>query len=283
MICVVRRRATHFCAVATSTRNRVAAGVPSGGEFSSHRRPEADIDLGALSAPAATSADTGADCGTCGRATKRRSGLCRRCDPAAKRNRDDAGGPSRPSMTSGVSTQRSDGPVLDRDADPIPVEEIGQCDFGAVPVVRRGLIVEGQTRTCKNAVRIPPGGGATRCHKHGGDPSMSLGRTVAKARAEAGRGECFPLAPEHWDQQEQRLEAAQGRLLQILDRQLPARGRRPLRQWVEGIWLRLGGLAVATTVALPDAQAYLRGGQGDAAAVEAAIERWLAGGVRDPG
>ena len=74
------------------------------------------------------------------------------------------------------------------------------------------------------------------------------------------------------------------RLLQILDRQLPARGRRPLRQWVEGIWLRLGGLAVATTVALPDAQAYLRlldlheqaGGLFDFAELEAALARLYA-------
>jgi ATP-dependent exoDNAse (exonuclease V) beta subunit len=47
------------------------------------------------------------------------------------------------------------------------------------------------------------------------------------------------------------------RLLQVVEPALPARGQRPLRQWVEGVWLRLGGLAVATPAALEDAQAYL--------------------------
>lgn len=203
------------------TQERVPGGVPSGGRFAGHRHGEASIDLETGGSTAVIEAGTG--CSSCGRATKRRSGLCRRCDPAAKRGRDDSSGPSRSGGVAGVTTQRSDGPVLDREAPSLTVEEIGQCDFGAVPVVRRGLIVEGQTRTCKNAIRIPAGGGGpTRCHKHGGDPAMSLGRTVAKATAEAQRGECFPLAPEHWDQQEQRLEAAQGRLLQILDTDISA-------------------------------------------------------------
>jgi ATP-dependent exoDNAse (exonuclease V) beta subunit len=47
------------------------------------------------------------------------------------------------------------------------------------------------------------------------------------------------------------------RLLGIVDQQLPARGRRPLRQWVESIWLRLGGLAIAGPQGAVDAQAYL--------------------------
>ncbi|MCP5301136.1 MAG: UvrD-helicase domain-containing protein [Chromatiaceae bacterium] len=47
------------------------------------------------------------------------------------------------------------------------------------------------------------------------------------------------------------------RLLATVDPQLPARGRRPLRQWIEGIWLQLGGLAAAGADALADAQAYL--------------------------
>jgi len=47
------------------------------------------------------------------------------------------------------------------------------------------------------------------------------------------------------------------RLLQIIDRELPARGRRTLRPWVEGIWLRLGGAAVVNAAAMDDAQAYL--------------------------
>lgn len=48
------------------------------------------------------------------------------------------------------------------------------------------------------------------------------------------------------------------RLLRIVDGQLPARGRRPLRQWVESIWLMLGGRAVAGSSGDTDAQAYLR-------------------------
>ena len=47
------------------------------------------------------------------------------------------------------------------------------------------------------------------------------------------------------------------RLLQVVDRQLPARGRRALRQWIEGIWLMLGGLAMAGARGAADAQAYL--------------------------
>lgn len=47
------------------------------------------------------------------------------------------------------------------------------------------------------------------------------------------------------------------RLLAVLDGQLPARGRRPLRQWIEGIWLQLGGQAIADAGERLDAQAYL--------------------------
>ncbi|MCB1800650.1 MAG: UvrD-helicase domain-containing protein [Gammaproteobacteria bacterium] len=47
------------------------------------------------------------------------------------------------------------------------------------------------------------------------------------------------------------------RLLAVVDPQLPARGRRPLRQWIEGIWLRLGGLAAAGIESLADANAFL--------------------------
>ncbi|MCG6965704.1 MAG: PD-(D/E)XK nuclease family protein, partial [Chromatiaceae bacterium] len=74
------------------------------------------------------------------------------------------------------------------------------------------------------------------------------------------------------------------RLLQIVDRELPARGRRALRQWIEGIWLRLGGLAVATPSAIDDAQAYLTlldtheqaGGLLDFARLETALARLYA-------
>jgi len=47
------------------------------------------------------------------------------------------------------------------------------------------------------------------------------------------------------------------RLRSVLDAQLPARGRRPLRQWVEEIWLQLGGLAVVGETGRDDAQAFL--------------------------
>lgn len=48
------------------------------------------------------------------------------------------------------------------------------------------------------------------------------------------------------------------RLLSVIDRHLPARGRQPLRQWIESIWLSLGGLAAAGSAADADAQAYLQ-------------------------
>ena len=47
------------------------------------------------------------------------------------------------------------------------------------------------------------------------------------------------------------------RLLGALDRRWPGRGRVPLRQWVEAIWLRLGGLAAADPGEETDAQAFL--------------------------
>ena len=51
-----------------------------------------------------------------------------------------------------------------------------------------------------------------------------------------------------------------GRVRRLLERvgpALPARGRVPLRQWVEGTWLSLGGLAAAGAGGYDDAQAYL--------------------------
>lgn len=74
------------------------------------------------------------------------------------------------------------------------------------------------------------------------------------------------------------------RLLAALDSQLPARGRRPLRQWVEGIWLRLGGLAAAGTTGEADAQAFLAlldgheqaGGLVDFGRLDEALERLYA-------
>lgn len=46
------------------------------------------------------------------------------------------------------------------------------------------------------------------------------------------------------------------RLKQVLGSELPARGRQPLRSWIEGIWLALGGLAVAGPVGHEDAKAF---------------------------
>ena len=47
------------------------------------------------------------------------------------------------------------------------------------------------------------------------------------------------------------------RLLQILEHELPMRGRLPLRSYVQGIWLALGGLAVAGENGRADAEAFL--------------------------
>jgi superfamily I DNA/RNA helicase len=53
-------------------------------------------------------------------------------------------------------------------------------------------------------------------------------------------------------------QARVARLLAVIDGQLPARGRRPLRPWIESIWLQLGGLAVAGDGGEADAEAYLQ-------------------------
>ena len=47
------------------------------------------------------------------------------------------------------------------------------------------------------------------------------------------------------------------RILPVLDKAIEERGRRPLRDWVEGVWFRLGGPAcVENETALEDASAY---------------------------
>jgi ATP-dependent exoDNAse (exonuclease V) beta subunit len=69
------------------------------------------------------------------------------------------------------------------------------------------------------------------------------------------------------------------RLLTALARVDPARGRRPLRQVVEGLWLVLGGLAATDNTGRADAEAYLglldeldeAGGLPDFAALDRAI------------
>lgn len=189
---------------------RVRPGVPAGGRFAEKEHPEADISL---SDPDEASGGTTAGvCGECGTETKRRSGLCRRHDPQAKKNRDTR--PARSSSaTRGVEKDKPSTLVVDPSGGSLTEDQIGQCDFGFVPVYRSGAKLEGATRGCKNAVVLP----ATTCHQHGGATETSLGRTVAKATAEASRGECFPLAAEHWDAVDQRLSAAQGQLLQMME------------------------------------------------------------------
>ena len=74
------------------------------------------------------------------------------------------------------------------------------------------------------------------------------------------------------------------RLLEVLGTELPARGRLPLRSWVEGIWLALGGLAVVGESGRADAEAYLallekleqRGGQLDFAELDQQLQRLFA-------
>lgn len=74
------------------------------------------------------------------------------------------------------------------------------------------------------------------------------------------------------------------RLLSVVDDQLPARGRRPLRAWIEGTWRRLGGAAVAGPGGLDDAQTFLAlldaqqiaAGLLDFAQLEAALTRLYA-------
>lgn len=63
----------------------------------------------------------------------------------------------------------------------IKAEEVNRCQ-GSVTAH------EGEARQCKRAVRAPE----TMCFDHGGDPEASLGKTFAKAQAEAGRGELIP-------------------------------------------------------------------------------------------
>jgi hypothetical protein len=151
--------------------------------------------------------DLDVPCRDCGALTKRASGLCRRCDPAARSK--DAGRPAK-SQTNKPGVHA--GLQVDRSQAPIPADEIGQCSFQFVPGYRAGARVEGEFRGCKNAVRLP----AEFCHEHGGVTGSSLGRTVAKAQAEAGRGECFPVAAAHWETSDARLEAAYGQLTALM-------------------------------------------------------------------
>lgn len=183
-------------------QKRRQSGTPQGGQWAPDRKAEAGgtdvLD------------DSGEQlCATCGKKTKRTSGLCRKHDPARKKRKKRR----KKSPVKGVGHVSDSGPIYNKEAGSVPEEEIVRCDFEFVPKYRGGQRIEGQTRPCKNAVRKP----GTTCHKHGGTTGTSLGRTVAKARAEAGRGECWPLAVEHWDQADERLAALEGELLEMLD------------------------------------------------------------------
>lgn len=190
----------------SATPNRRPAGLPTGGQFAPTSHAESTAVLDVSRPETATAA--GSPCAKCGTPTKRSSGLCRRCDPASKANR---AGPQVRSPGGRSGRGAGDGPVVDISAGPVPAERIVACAYDYVPVYRGG-VATGAFRRCANAVVAPE----TFCHRHGGAPSASLGRSVAKASAEAARGECFPLAASHWESAEARLEAAEGRLLAIL-------------------------------------------------------------------
>jgi len=74
------------------------------------------------------------------------------------------------------------------------------------------------------------------------------------------------------------------RLLEVLGNDLPMRGRLPVRSWVEGIWLALGGLAVVGEEGRADAEAFLAlleeleqaGGQLDFAELDQQLARLYA-------
>lgn len=175
----------------TVTR-RKGAGAANPGHFAATQRSEP------------SSVELASPCAQCGTATKRTSGLCRKCDPARA---------ARSAKKKDSQRHRSAAALkVDTTAGTIPKDEIGQCEFSAVPVYASGAPIEGRTRQCANAVRLP----AVLCHRHGGSKETSLGRTVAKANAEADRGECFPLADEHWENANARLEEAKGVLLKAL-------------------------------------------------------------------
>lgn len=182
----------------TTRAKTTPASTP--GSFSAHAGSRSRV----------TPSDTGAvdgetSCATCGTPTKRRSGLCRRHDPAHTKAAEHAAPKSGNNKT-------NSGPALDTEATPVPADELRQCEYNYVPD-HRAHGDTGGYRQCKNAVRNP----ATVCHEHGGDPTLSLGRTFAKASAEAGRNACYPLHPDHWNNSSARLEAAYGDLLAMLD------------------------------------------------------------------
>lgn len=164
---------------------RVRSGVPSGGQWAPTAHAEADISL-----------DAGKPCRKCGTLTKRSSGLCRRCDPAKAERKE---------RNARRAAYRDDA------RQSVAPSEVRQCAYQFVAVYRSGEAT-GAYRQCANAVVAP----AALCHRHGGAKETSLGRSYAKAQAEAGRGECFPLNKDWWEQTDARMEAAEGVLTGIL-------------------------------------------------------------------
>lgn len=101
---------------------------------------------------------------------------------------------------------------------PVPASEVAQCGYEFVAAGASGA----GYRQCKNAVRVRAGTGSaasTMCHQHGGSPGDSFGgKTVAKARAEAERGELHMPPPEFWEGAEARYEVLQGQVAEMYRR-----------------------------------------------------------------
>lgn len=171
--------------MANLNQPRVQAGVPTGGQWAPNRHAEVDISLAA-----------GRPCRKCGTLTKRSSGLCKRCDPARAERKER-------------NVRRA--AYRDDASQSVAPQDVRQCAYQFVPVYRGGVGTGGY-RQCANAVVAP----ATLCHRHGGAKETSLGRSYAKAQAEAARGECFPLSQSWWDQTDARMEAAEGELMGVL-------------------------------------------------------------------
>jgi hypothetical protein len=154
---------------------------------------------------AGTTSSDGSACGNCGTMTKRTSGLCKKCDPAklAKAAKAETGGTSKAKTAKPQVAKNTN-------SKPLSVDEIGQCAYEFVP---QGYGKDaGGFRQCNIAVRLP----ATHCHHHGGEQGTSLGRSVAKATAEAGRGECYPVAAEVWESAAEKLAYFEGQLASMM-------------------------------------------------------------------
>ena len=175
----------------STNQPRTPAGVPTGGQWAPGQHDETDISLGA------SPGQTENPCRKCGTPTKRSSGLCRHCDPARAEHKQR-------SSYRGAAYR-------DGAAQSVQPHEVRQCSYNFVPVYRSGEATD-QFRQCSNAVVAP----AALCHRHGGAKETSLGRSFAKAQAEASRGECLPLSADYWEQTDARMEAAEGELAAIL-------------------------------------------------------------------